>query len=227
MSSADRMRLNDPKYCQLYIKGNGNVADMSGHKLATAWVGTPAYTTGPYSGHDVLSLDGSTPCVTAPQVITGTGPMTAAVWVRSSGTQSTYADIMSQGHNQVPTNTYGWAFQFNFPTVNNVDLIWGTGVGVAYKGLSFAYTPNTDFSWHHLVFTKGAGETTPGVAIYKDGILIATDTTNNFALGTFTFTLGADTANPDREWKGQVANARIYNVALTGNEVFELFQSHS
>ncbi len=121
---------------------------------------------------------------------------------------------------------------YNFSTTSvasgfSMSIISGV-LTVKYKPASAAVVtltqnPNSltfgnlfDSNWHHLVFTG----TSNNKVLYLDGMILASDTTNNGAVSwpatpnNFWVTSGADSTNPV-----QIDEVAVYNTALTGNQV--------
>lgn len=152
----------------------------------------------------------------AESVINVSGDFSIALWVKSSGTQNTYACPLSRGHNGYT----GFALQFNFPASNSLSLIYGDGG--AWRGLDFSYNPNTDFNWHFLVITR-TGNT---LSIYKDNSLVTSSNSYAPSFGTFNLSIGQDTANTDsnhRRWYGLIDDVAIFSKVLSATEMGYLY----
>ena len=73
-----------------------------------------------------------------------------------------------------------------------------------------------DGNWHHLVGTQNGNVT----SLYVDGILNSTDSTNTITTvsNSNAFTIGARYV-PDSYFNGQIDDVRVFNYALTANQV--------
>lgn len=86
----------------------------------------------------------------------------------------------------------------------------------------------TDGLWHHVAFTYNGSSSASGINFYVDGMLSNGPTTyNNLSstiLNNVTPTLGTYTTGVS--WlKGSVDDVRIYNRALSGSEITQLYNT--
>jgi hypothetical protein len=78
--------------------------------------------------------------------------------------------------------------------------------------------------WHHVA---GVWASTTSRKIYVDGVLRATNTTSNVPINIDCFAIGAsNTSTPGNWFSGELDDARIYDVALTDDQVWELYSRH-
>ena len=166
-----------------------------------------------------LNFNGTTQYVnTGAQLLSGTNDFTVSTWIKSGGSQNTYAVPISQGHGTVGLT--GFAFQYGYPVSTDLQLI--IGEGAAWKALSFSLNPATDLAWHHLVATKVGSV----FKTYKDGVLQTTYTASFNGFGVYNFSIGEDTLNTDfnhRTWKGNIDEVRVYNRGLSASEINQLY----
>jgi hypothetical protein len=129
-----------------------------------------------------------------------------------AGTHSNYTGaLMSSGN----WNLNHWAFGVNQSN---------TGIDLRRPYLSYSYSFNTN-TWYHAVWTRSGSVNT----VYINGTSIGTSTStdaiplvseaSNTMIGRETYAGGYFNLN------GRIAIARIYNSALTENEVKQNFQS--
>ena len=214
MSASAHRRLHDPRYLQLHVKGNGNVADVSGNGVAA----TPtsiAYAQGPYNGHQMLSFTSANQVSYAASAgIAATGSMSIALNFRA--TAGTYREVC---------NRYG----------DGSDRVWWLELDnldslifyIANPANPSASSENvnagtiTNGRHYHVAATYGVSGRK---AIYLDGKLIAE--------GAAAYAAQNDSAEPviigrrggALGYVGLAGNFRYYNIALTGDEVAALYE---
>ena len=159
------------------------------------------------------TFNGSSQYLTADTGFVGGTAYSVALWAKSDGTQTAYANIISRGVD----GTSGFDFQYNHPTASNMNFFWGNGS--TNQGLSYAYDPNTDTTWHQLAFTYDGEKE----IIYKDGAVI-TSSTAPIDLGTYTtLWFGQEQANTGRWWLGQIDETGFWDKVLTQTEITDLY----
>ena len=82
---------------------------------------------------------------------------------------------------------------------------------------------NTDLTWHHLTATHQDNT----IAVYRDGILQGTESKFPINYGSFKFNIGRASRNRDfnhRTFNGVIDDIRIYNRALSGEEIVRLYK---
>ncbi len=213
------MRLNDPKYLQLHVKGNGNVADMSGNKKDGAWTGTVAYVQNAF-GHQAMDFPGGAVDPPANMVTVATDAAlrptvgTVSFW----GLMDTNFDHRRAVCQDVPNTTNkGWEVVCS----TNANIAYArTGHATGYSELQWAITQAQSQVPFHVAFSW-SGTVLSG---YLNGLLIATavqsgaisyNTANAIRIG------GGYTTN---NFNGSLWNVRLYSCLLTGDEVWSLFQ---
>ena len=102
-------------------------------------------------------------------------------------------------------------FYFRTMGLSNQDLIFTTSTYIS---------PNT---WNHVVCTYGAGVKT----IYVNGIQIAqiTGVTGTISTNTTGLYLGAHGPGTNFFLNGKIAESRVYNRALTSDEVLQNYNA--
>jgi len=202
MSASAHRRLHDPKYLQLHIPGNGHVQDVSGHGIAT----TPTaitYATGPYSGHQVM-VSGAGSQIVAALPFTDLSVLTMSCMMKLTLTGTDplmfgFGDFKANGLHLFLENSSSYRIYLMRGGINAYD----TGI-----------TPTGAFQYFAL--TKNAGT----YSLYIDGAFVYT-----VELGEpLTPTLGYFLSDSDFPATCQMANARVYNIVLTGDEIFSLYE---
>ncbi|MFN3407784.1 MAG: beta strand repeat-containing protein [Limisphaerales bacterium] len=159
-----------------------------------------------------LSLAGTNAIrTTAGGVLGGTAvPRSVAAWIKVVGTQNANPTIVGWG-----PNTTGQRFDLRIIAsgTNFLPRIELTGSG------SFSGTKNVgDGNWHHVVVSYANG--TGNSKIYVDGELDTSGTLTPVATTTSTNILIGDSwAGTDRKFRGQIDDVRIYDHALSLEEV--------
>ncbi len=211
------MRLHDPKYLQLHILGNGHISDVSGHGIATAWSGTAAYATNAY-GHgciqsrtalnyvtmgDVLDVDASSSC----SIVLSFLPLSAPA--------SAYTAIFGK-HNVTSVTEQGWTICAH-TTGPKLTFLFGDGVdGVAEVANTF--TVGVPHSAAYVINRSSA--TVDG---YLDGRLIHSTSAALIGDASNTKALRLGGYEATRHPNMDIWGARIYNIALTGDEINTLY----
>lgn len=121
-------------------------------------------------------------------------------------TTTTNQTIASKGDTQFALKTYYTGSKLEFFVYNG-----------SWKSMTCDFPSNWLNNWHQLVVTYDAGNAT----IYCDGVQLAT---NNFGDVNISATnqdlsFGIQTDNPSRVFDGNFALARVYNKALTLDEI--------
>jgi len=186
----------------------GAANDSSGNGLQGTVMGEPAFVTGKVG--QAISLDGFNDFVeiTGYKGILGPNAVTVTAWINTTNITGT---IVGWG-----ANVAGQRFGFR---VNN-DRIRMEHQGGNVQGDSNI----TDGQWHHVAVTVQASATIsyPDVILYVDGIDDTRPTTDPDA---FNLTAGEDVrigsrpSNNDRFFIGAIDDVRIYDRALTPEEV--------
>lgn len=209
-------------YWLLNEMGGNKAYDISGRNVD----GT--LTNGPIYNNDGLIFDGNNDYVKAGVRSTIQGfPFTLCGWVRNTVTDTSFRTILCIGSN---TANRGWftiqARPFSATTTrfgiaaDNNDLGGGTD----------DHQNTTNFSgstWHFVV---GVFASATDRRLYIDGNLLASQTTSvtfNAGVTTGSTFIGAlnlrGSPFAGKYWLGQAKNLRIYNRALTQNEIMDLY----
>ena len=114
----------------------------------------------------------------------------------------------------------------------NVHLPWGNNIvyfdcgggSGSYQRITYETNASQRTGWHHWVFTKNA--TTGIMAMYLDGKLLTSSSGQTNTIGeTATVRLGSYATGSSNFWQGELDQARLYNKALTVNEIMTNFEA--
>jgi hypothetical protein len=189
-----------------FNEANGLIAhDLVGHNDGNL-LGGPVWTTGKIGGG--LQFDGTNDYLNC-----GSGPsnydnITVSVWMKTS----TYGTLVSNCYNSY---SYGTWYALYSGSIEIGDNSHG-----GYKYLDFK-TPTLDGLWHHIVYTKDGVNHT----VYVDGSLDQQFISNADISWNVPFFIGRwSTSVMNASWfKGIIDEVRIYNRALTAEEVAQLY----
>lgn len=151
-----------------------------------------------------------------------TSKMSAFIWV--NGTNK--APLL--GQYDVATSKRCWL-------INTASTAWGAvgnelGVGISNDGTSVNayYSTNKsilDGNWHHVGFVFDSAEPT----LYVDGVSVAKGkaasfTITNLLTPNFALSIGlSSSVNPSGNTKNKLQQVRVYNRAITSNEVYQIY----
>jgi hypothetical protein len=184
--------------------GNGNNGTISGATWATGKSGSGLS----FDGNDYVNK------ATPSAVLKPSLEVATAAWIKMSGTDTGGAEIVSMGDSyaiRVQTNGNIQFFYYNGTTWKSIIT---TGVNVR------------DGAWHHIVGQK----TSTALQIYVDGISKAsTPNTGTIAYtqGTGLFIGKHGNGGTIYDFVGSIDDVRIYNRALSNQEVLDLYNNTS
>ncbi len=157
---------------------------------------------------NALSFDGLDDYVQAGNVPLTNASFTLEAWARrdSAGTMDF---ILGQGS---PSTSMGLHFGFHgVLTVSNM-FVFGF-----YNDDLFTTNRYTDTNWHHWAGTYNAGN--KARCIYRDGILVASNTATANYQGSGSLFFGRDAWGTSGMFRGSIDDVRIWNVARTAEEI--------
>jgi len=200
--------------------GAGSSAfDSSGNGRSGTLTGFPVDDSQWVAGKDggALIFDGTDDWVNVIgyQGVTGTTPRTLSAWIKDGLKDN--AGIMSWG----PNNTgEKWTFRTQ---IGNGEL--GAIRLEVSGGHQVGTTDLRDDQWHHVVavFPDG-GDNVDDILLYVDGVLEVNSSTQAQAVDT-TFRdvwIGRD-HNDTHYWQGLIDDVRIYDSALTADQILDVF----
>ena len=187
----------------------------SQNSIGTCQIGTSAAWTNGASGkiNSSLNFDGTDDYISIPDSPSLTTPeITIAAWVKSNNNGDPYQRIVDKTYNQE------YAFFLGSTGTIGVSLVTNT------SSIDSSLLPNaiTDTNWHHIAFSWSAA--TKKVTVYVDGVAKTNTTLNGDRI--------ADSNNPliigdrvglDRSFNGQLDDVRIYNYALTNEQIKQVY----
>jgi len=185
-------------------------------------VGSPTFVTGNPVGSAALNLNGTGQYMTVPTSadVNLTTACTLAAWVKiASTTDNSYRMIFSK--KSAYTDNTGYEL-FYHPVLHQL-LLRSGGPSTTY---SVTLPLTLDTNWHHLAVTINGSVAT----FYLDGTaqIGATGTVGNPLTGTQALAIGRRSGTTaDYPWNGQLDDVRIYNRALSTQEIDTIFiQEH-
>jgi len=161
---------------------------------------------------DVLSFDGSNDYVRNSSAVVSAYPFTMSGWFKTTETSGTVVGIFDTTTNAFYTAIYVSGDNKATLTIDD-DVV---------AGVIKSTDDVTDGNWHHMV---GVFTSTTDRKLYLDGIEVNSDTTSvGFPSGLDTTSIGVfDRSTQSTLMEGQVADVRIYDDALTADEVNYLY----
>ena len=158
------------------------------------------------------------------------GNFTIGFWIKSNGRQNQFAVPVSQG------NMAYKGFNFTFTSGLYNGFSWGTwkerdtsdpnwGKSSWHTlGFNFPSVIDTDLTWHFLAATFDNDT----VTVYRDGE--PQDAISGFPInfGRFNFNIGRSSGNRDfnhRSFNGIIDDIRVYNRALSREEITDLYKN--
>ena len=174
-------------------------------------------TNGPTFSEDnlgTISFDGSNDHVLvadSSELRIGLGHFAISMWILDENDDSSYFVWMAKGQ----TGADEWSLYHS--TTNRLRFYADSG------GIDISYTgAMNDGAWHHVVVTRDAVTTT----LYKDGVSVGSDSVDGYDLNTTKdISIGASEEGSARFTTGKIADARLYNNALTAAEVLQNYNA--
>lgn len=192
--------------------GTTAVDTSDNHNDGTYTGGFTLNSPGPYpgAGSVAASFDGSTGYVAVPSESDYdlTGAISIAVWIKVDAFDATWQAIICKGDSawRLSRNANTNTLHFALTGVNPLSLNGNVDVN--------------DGQWHHVVCTYD-GSTK---RLYVDGQLdVSASVTGSIATNDYAVLIGANGQAGNREWSGSLFDVRVYDYALTQQEVAELY----
>src|SRR3990172_8478165 len=209
-------------------KFEGNANDSAGTNDGTFFGGTPSYPANPLG--QAITFDGSNDYVNVGDPASGvldfgTGDFSVSFWAKTSqvANSSQWPETLSKSDFGSP-NRYGFEFFWGNPTWGAGKAVFKIQSGGTQVGAINDFYATNDNSWHHYVGLRGPN----GLFFYVDGVLVGVDSTPLGSISNSSpFRIGAAGDDGWSEFGGLVDDVRIYNRALTGNDVNELYYTGS
>jgi hypothetical protein len=192
-----------------------NLLDASGNgNNGTVGEGSAAYAAGRFSrawsNDDTRYVD-----LGNPSSLRITGPLTMGVWANIAGGQPTRQGIVAKI--EFDGNNRSWGLHY---TAGGVLEFFINGTGLAGGNRGAGSTITTFSGWAHFVGVFRPGQ---AVELWKDGVLIASNTTSipeTLYDSSMPVLIGAySDAGTDRRFQGLIDDVRIYNAALSAVDI--------
>jgi hypothetical protein len=166
---------------------------------------------------DVLSLDGNGDWVDCgyPPQLHPLGTVTISAWIKIAAFDKPWQAIVTKGDRawRLHRDNKKNGIEFACTGVNVIGQQWGNIQGTI--GVN-------DDQWHHVAGVYDAKE----LLLYVDSILdVARNGSGYINTDSFPVWIGANAQRPGREWNGLIDDVRIYDFALTEQEVRDLYES--
>jgi hypothetical protein len=149
----------------------------------------------------------------------GSNPFTISLWVKFDVLGSYYL----MGHDNGPGDQNKWIFWAGITdTISRLLLATYPGLQVPADGYNWA---NSSIEWYHLAITRSS----TSWALYVNGIEIENVVPDNATVlpdPSHDLWIGsAETGHPERYLRGSLDDVRIYNRALSAQEISDLFNA--
>jgi tetratricopeptide (TPR) repeat protein len=186
-------------------------ADSSGNGAAGLLKGNPKWTQGKLGGALEFDGDGDYIEIANESKFDVAGQLTIACWIKVNKFDKNFQTIVTKG------NQDGWVLHRNVEE--------GT-LGFACAGLSpqtwvLSTTAVNDGQWHHIVAVYDGSK----LRIYTDGKLDSSvNATGTITVNNSPVCIGENLAETGRFWNGLIDDLRIYNYALSADDVKSLYE---
>ena len=191
--------------------GSGTTwTDLSGRGNTGTLVNAPTYS-GANGGS--LSFNGSSQYVQGSGSVT-TNTMTFLVWMKRNGNQPFYAGV-------IYTRTSGICGLHFLSTTNKIAYTWNNAAST-YNWDSGLTVP--DLTWCMCVISISSTSATAYLC-QSSGITSATNSVSHSSITVSSPIIGRDSEDNFRFYNGNIAQASIYNRALSATEVSQNFNA--
>jgi hypothetical protein len=199
----------------LLDEGKGDkVTDASGNSHDGKFVGSPAWVSGKFG--TALSFDGQDDFVQMNDPVVGQiVDFTMGCWVKPSGTQKAYAELLD-----CHSNSHGIGIEQVASNANLFIAFFGSGV---WEGVADASAVQLKADeWNHFAYKREKttktiylnGKAAKEETVSGNPVLAATD---NFRIGNWT--------GGTREFKGIIDEAFVFSRSLSQDEIVSVMQS--
>ncbi|MHB9148429.1 MAG: LamG-like jellyroll fold domain-containing protein [Candidatus Amoebophilus sp.] len=201
-------------------KLDGNALDSVGSNNGTL-NGSPTATTdksGQENGaYTFNGTDAQNIAITDTGFPIGSNPRTVSLWFQTSTAQTDYKTLFSYG--AIGDSYYNHAFLIYVGVPANPDIIKIE----TYGGAGTAYATSTYYNgaWHHLVITYNSS----ALIIYYDGGLVVTSTPAALATVLGSVSYVGRSIGLNGGFTGSIDDVRLYNRALSADEVKALYDA--
>ncbi|MHC4557447.1 MAG: LamG-like jellyroll fold domain-containing protein [Planctomycetota bacterium] len=189
---------------------SGDVAvDSSSNDLDGALLGDPSWTDGVLDGALQFDGDGDYVDFGNDQKFDIAGQITISAWIKVDAFDREWQTVIAKGDSS-------WRLQRN--TSNNTLEFACTGLlvpGTRYSNV-FSNTGVNDGQWHHVAGTYNDLQ----ICLYVDGTLDASaNAAGSININDHSVYVGENAEKPERFWNGLIDDVRIYNYALSADEI--------
>jgi Concanavalin A-like lectin/glucanases superfamily len=210
-----------------FDEGRGTTAgDSSGNGNTGTLMNGPTWVSG--KSGTALSFDGADDYVEIPeaQSLNLSSALTVSAWINnqastdSSLSQDQYRIIASKGW--APNNSGSWSLAWR---VNDGSLFFFAGRATSYRYVSSPYDNSQAGTWHLVTAVLDNGT----LSLYQDGVLQAGPVSidsSKLRTDTSPILIGSSPTSNNwlRNWNGSIDEFRLYNRALSADEIASLYQ---
>ena len=195
----------DAKESSSYPGTGGTVVDLSGNGNNGTLTNGASFNNS--DGIDKFVFDGSNDYISGsiPSTFTGNQPYTFSIWVKPDSHPSGFVAAFELG-----TRSNDDAMGLYFDTGKIVHLVYADNLATT--------TVATIGQWVHITGTYSSGDR----RVYANGNFLKQDNYSGLTLAGTTFKLGSNLAGT-QPFDGSIANFRLFNRALTSDEVWQLY----
>jgi len=184
---------------------NGNNGRLTSMDPATDWVDGKNSRLG-----QALDFDGSNDYVSGTSINLSNSPLTISAWIKPKPNIATDRVYFSIGS----VNAQNQAIHLR---QNNDTALW---FGMWNDDLAITGVPNMANVWSHIVFSLNSSKVQTA---YFNGSPIGSRTASALFSGNSDWNIGRLVATSAENWNGQIDDVRIYNRALTAEEIKRLY----
>ncbi len=212
LNSRSRQLFVDPEQQLVQLDMDGNVTDSVNTNTGTAY-GSPAYTAGKIG--QAINLDGANDYITLPAAIGHAKDITVATWVNWDGGNN-WQRIFDFGN-----NTYQYMFLTPKSGDGTLRMAFKDAINGVYSEQYVETSALPTGQWVHLAVVLEGNV----VTLYKNGQAAGSAVMPNIDPGDFLPTenyIGKSQFS-DPLFNGRIDDFRVYNYALDGSEVWNLW----
>jgi hypothetical protein len=210
-----------------FDEGRGTTAgDSSGNGNTGTLMNGPTWVSG--KSGTALSFDGADDYVEIPeaQSLNLSSALTVSAWINnqasadSSPSQDQYRIIASKGW--ASDNSGSWTLAWR---INDGSLFFFAGRATSYRYVSYAYDNSQAGTWHLVTAVLDNGN----ISLYQDGVLQAGPVgidSSKIRTDTSPILIGSSPVSNNwlHNWNGFIDEFRLYNRALSADEIASLYQ---
>ena len=188
----------------------GNADDISGNELHGTEMGDPTYEAGVYGLAIDLDADGDYVDCGSDQLFDITGEITVAAWLNIRSIPSAWTAAVAKGENAWRLSNVNMDPRFHF------GITWWENPDASSIDGATAFGYN---EWHHATGSFDGSN----INVYLDGVLDGTaPTTEPIGISTTNLFIGENSESTGRFWDGLIDEVRIFDRALSADEILEL-----